>query len=105
MLEFEKLLGKAKSRNELLADFKNTKENWYWKQAKFPLFLLLMVIIFLYSPDEKRNGALLFLLFMSAVIEIIISRIFIEKKLQILYELEINRDLENESTAKNQPKV
>lgn len=84
----------SKNKGQYLDDFKNVKENGWWKLSKFPALLCVIFLIQMYSLSDKSHLFTLAAFLFYAWIDIAVHMSLIEKKMNILYELESNRDVE-----------
>ncbi len=93
MLKDNCLLGRG--RKEYLADFKAVRENGWWKISKFPALLGLLTLIYAYSPPDAVYGRTLAAFLFYAWFDISLHMSLIEKKINILYLIESDRDVED----------
>lgn len=88
----------SKTREELLDDFKQTKENPYWVICRVPIILIGFIYADNYSShlDSNKSNVSLLILAIYLFIEITMVISDLKKKIHILYEIEKMRG-DNES--------
>ena len=101
MLRLKETYTLLKDRSQYLDDFKNIKENDWMKLSKFPVFLCVITLIHIYSPDDAvyRHTLAAFLFY--AWFDISLHMSLLSKKIQVLYEIESRRYIHNDKDGCN----
>lgn len=64
----------TKSRDQLLAEYENLKENSYIRIFKIPMLLLLLLVLNYYFPSIREDKLLIWVIFIAyLVLDLILS--------------------------------
>ncbi len=84
----------TKTREQLLYEYKEIKENPYYVMFRIPGFLIALALAGNYYPainDSKYTTWIIYVVYLAIEIMMHLSRV--EKKINILYEIEKNREI------------
>ena len=93
MLRFKKTYTLLKDRSQHLDDFKNIKENDWWRLSKFPVLFCIITLIHIFSPDDALYRHTLAAFLFYSWVDLSLHMSLIGKKVQILYAIECSRSV------------
>jgi hypothetical protein len=85
----------TKARDQLLSEYKEIRENSYVRMFKIPILLLSLSAISYSFPSFREDKVLIWVILIAyLLLDNILSVGRIEKKMNVLYEIEKNRNFE-----------